>query len=284
MAAAGALVAGVAALGVLLAVSAWTNAPAARSGPSPLVAWWVLWWRPIVAGAVAGAVGVLFTGWLIGGLAVGALALLGVRAWQRRGSSRRMVEARIDGLAAWCEQLRDLLSADQGLVSTIDATVRTCPSAIRPAVARLAVGLERQSPSVAVGRFADELDDPSADLVASVLVLAMSRSSHTAEMLSGLAATMRERASMQLRVEAERAGTRSEARFVVGFTAVVVVGVIVFGQGSEFLAAYDDAAGQLVLFVVAAMFGVAGWWLLRLGRFQRPERFLTGAGDEVVGS
>ena len=153
-------------------------------------------------------------------------------------------------MAAWCEQLRDLLSADHGLVSTVEASVATCPAAIRPAVARLSAGLQRQSPNIAVGRFADELDDASGDLVASVLLLAATRSSRTAEMLSELAGTIRERASMRLRVEAERAGTRSEARFVVGFTVAVVV-VVVFGRDSEFLAAYDSSDGQLVLALVA---------------------------------
>ena len=43
-------------------------------------------------------------------------------------------------------------------------------------------------------------DDPSGDLVASVLLLAMSRSGRTAEVLSELAVTIRDRASMRLRV------------------------------------------------------------------------------------
>lgn len=266
---------GIAAVGVLVVVSAWTEPAARRVGPSPLVVWWAGWSRPLLAGAVGAVVVFIVTGWLVGlvvGFAVGVWAW---RGWQHRGVSRKVEEARIDALAAWCEQLRDLLSADHGLVSTVEASVATCPAAIRPAVARLSAGLQRQSPNIAVGRFADELDDASGDLVASVLLLAAVRSSRTAEMLSELAGTIRERASMRLRVEAERAGTRSEARFVVGFTVAVVVVVVVFGRDSEFLAAYDSSDGQLVLALVAAMFVLAGRWLLRLGRFEQPERFLT---------
>jgi plastocyanin len=84
-------------------------------------------------------------------------------------------------------------------------------------------------------------------LVAPVLLLAMSRSGRTAEVLSELAVTIRDRASMRLRVDAERARQRSEARFVVGFGAVVITDVIVFGQNTTFLDAYDSAAGQLVV-------------------------------------
>lgn len=280
MAALAGLLGGVAALGVLVVLSAWRPPPARPLGPSRVARWWAVWSRPMLAGAVGGLVVLVVTGWLVGaiaGFAVGAWAL---QARQRRGISRKVEEARIDALAAWCEQLRDLLSADHGLVSTVDASVATCPTAIRPAVARLSAGLQRGSPDVAVARFADELDDASADLVASVLRLAAARSSRTAEMLSELAETIRERASMRLRVEAERAGTRSEARFVVGFTVAVVAGVVVFGRGSEFLAAYDSGDGQLVLALVLSMFVLAGRWLLRLGRFERPARFLTLAVEE----
>ena len=64
------------------------------------------------------------------------------------GGSRRRPrqdQARIEALAAWCEQLRDLLVAEHGIIGTIAATVRTCPAAIRTEVARLASRLGRQS-------------------------------------------------------------------------------------------------------------------------------------------
>ena len=158
-----------------------------------------------------------------------------------RRASVKVEQARIEALASWCEQLRDLLTAEHGIVGTIAATARTCPEPIRPEVERLATRLSRQNPDTAIRQFAAELDDPSGDLVASVLLLAMSRSSRTSELLSELAGTIRERAAMRLRVEADRAGQRSEARFIIAFSAVAVTGVVVFGRDSEFLDAYDDA-------------------------------------------
>ena len=175
----------------------------------------------------------------------------------------------------WCEQLRDLLAADQGIVGTIAATVRTCPAALQPQVAALSARLGRQDAAAAIGQFADEVDDPSADLVATVLLEATRRSSRTSELLSELAATIRERAAMRLRVEAERAGHRSEARFVVIFSALVIAAVCVFGRDSEFLDAFDDPSGQVVLAIVALCFGGGVWWLVRLTRFDRPARFLS---------
>ena len=86
----------------------------------------------------------------------------------------------------------------------------------------------------------------------------------------------------RLLLAGSRAGQRSEARFVLGFGVAVVVGVTVFGRGTSFLDAYNSVGGQLVLALVAALYGGGMWWLSRLMRFERPARFLTG--PELEGS
>jgi Flp pilus assembly protein TadB len=171
------------------------------------------------------------------------------------------------------------MSAEHGVLATVVATTATCPVAIRAEVSRLATRIERTSPSSAIRQFAVEVDDPSGDLIASVLVLAMSHSGKTSELLSELASTIRERAAMRLRVEAERSGQRAEARFVIGFSLVVMIAIALFGRDSQFLDAYDSAIGQLVLLLIATAFGVGMLWLSRLTRFERPARFLSIGGD-----
>ena len=84
---------------------------------------------------------------------------------------------------------------------------------------------------------------------------------------------------MRLRVEADRSGQRSEARFIVGFSTVAITGILIFGRQSEFLDAYDDGGGQLVLAFVIACFGFGGWWMAKLTRFERPQRFLSVEDD-----
>ena len=72
--------------------------------------------------AVAAVVGLLVTGWLIGALAAGLAGWAAVNAWDGAATTRRGGEQqRIEALAVWCEQLRDLLSADIGIIGTIDA-------------------------------------------------------------------------------------------------------------------------------------------------------------------
>lgn len=268
-----ALLAGGAAVGGLLMVSAWTSPPPQRVR-SRLE--WSRWIRPIIGAVVVGLVALALTGWVVAGAAGAVAGFAAVRAWQRRlPGGAKAEQARVEALAAWCEQLRDLLSAEHGVIGTIVATARTCPDAIRPEVETLAAQLGRQRPETAVREFAAAVDDPSGDLVASVLLLAMSRSSRTSELLSELAVTIRERAAMRLRVEADRAGQRSEARFIIAFSAVFIGGVAIFGRGSDFLDAYDTVTGQLVLALVAVLFTLGIRWLRRLTRFARPARFLA---------
>ena len=266
------LIGGLVGFGAVYFVTAWSPGPPARvAAPTD----WGGLVRPIVAALVSGAFALVLTGWVVAALAGAYGGYAAARTLTNRRTSGKVEQERITALASWCEQLRDLLTAEHGIVGTIAATARTCPEPIRPEVERLATRLSRQNPNSAIRQFAAELDDPSGDLVASVLLLAMSRSSRTSELLSELAGTIRDRAAMRLRVEAERTGQRSEARFIIGFSAVVVTGVLIFGRDSEFLDAYDGASGQVVLAFVIACFGLGGWWMSKLTRFERPARFLS---------
>jgi Flp pilus assembly protein TadB len=266
------LIGGLIGFGIVYSATAWSGpAPSRVASPTD----WGQLLRPLAAGAVCGLGALLLTGWLVAALAGACGGYAASRALSTRTTSAKVEQARIVALASWCEQLRDLLTAEYGIIGTIAATVRTCPEPIRPEVERLATRLSRQDPRNAIRQFAAEVDDPSGDLVASVLLLAMSRSSRTSELLSELAGTIRDRAAMRLRVEADRSGQRSEARFIVAFSAVAIAGVLVFGRDSEFLDAYDSGSGQLVLALVIGCFAVGGWWMSRLTRFERPARFLS---------
>lgn len=262
------------AIGLLLLSTAWASPPSPHAAPIDRD-------RIVVrigGTLLVGLVSLALTGWLVALFVGGAFGWWATGAWLDRRLGRGTDQERIEALAGWCEQLRDLLSAEHGIVGTVAATVPTCPDAIRPEVSRLATRVERQSAETAIRRFAVEVDDPSGDLIASVLLLAMSHSGRTSELLGELATTIRDRAAMRLRVEAERSGQRAEGRFVIGFSVVVMLAVTLFGRGSRFLDAYDDALGQAVLTIVAAMFGIGTVWLSRLTRFERPARFLSVGG------
>jgi hypothetical protein len=47
----------------------------------------------------------------------------------------------------------------------------------------------------------------------------------------------------------------------------------------SFLAPYNSSFGQLVLALIAVLYGLGIWWLRRLARFESPQRLL---GDSAV--
>ena len=181
---------------------------------------------------------------------------------------------RLEALASWIESVRDVLMAGEQPIGAIASTVATCPPVIRPHVRRLAVGLGRQDPDVVFRRFADDLDDPIGDLVATGLSIAVRRGARTVGVLSALAEQTRQQVDRRRLVEAERAPTRREVTVLTAIMGALVVGLLVFGR-SEYLPAYDEASGQLFLAVAVA--GYAGLLarVQRLARFPRAGRFLS---------
>ncbi len=239
-----------------------------------------------LAAALAAATIVLFvSGWLLPAAIVGGSAFWATAGWmgRRRGANREI--ERLDALASWIESVRDVLMAGEQPIGAITSTVGACPPIIRPQVRRLALGLARQDPDHVFRRFADDLDDPLADLVATGLSIAVRRGARTVPVLSALAEQTRQQVDRRRLVEAERAPTRREVKALTAIMGALVLGLLLLGR-SEYLAAYDTASGQT--FLAAALIGYAALILRvqRLAAFPRPGRFLTAAtggfADEQV--
>jgi tight adherence protein B len=232
----------------------------------------------VVVAVLAGSAVVLISGWVLPAI------VLGVAAWFAAGTlvgrqrfDRSEIE-RIEALASWIENLRDVLVAGDQPIGAITSTVSTCPAPIRPQVRRLAAGLGRQDPDVVFRRFADEIDDPIGDLVAAGLLIAVRRGARTVAVLSALAEQARTQADRRRLVEAERAPTRREVSALTLIMVMLVIALFVFGR-SEYLAAYDDAAGQLFVATALVAYGALLARVQRLARFPRPARFLSLSGD-----
>jgi hypothetical protein len=203
---------------------------------------------------------------------VGCWHAIGI--WQQRNAGGVSDLERIDALASWIENLRDVLIAGDQPVGAINATVATCPAAIRPQVRRLAAGLGRQDPAIVFRRFADDVDDPLGDLVAAGLLIAVQRGARTAAVLGSLAEQARRQADRRRLVEAERAPIQREVTLLTVIMGSLVVGLLVFGR-ADYLAPYDTAGGQLFLGLVLGIYAALLLRVQRLARFPRPSRFLT---------
>jgi Flp pilus assembly protein TadB len=192
-------------------------------------------------------------------------------------AARQAAVARAEAVAAWAEMLRDTLAGAAGLEQAITATAPVAPAPVRPQVLTLATRLEghRMRLVPALHAFADDLADPTADLVVAALVLSSERQARRlGELLGALARAARDDATMRLRVEAGRARTRTSVRVVVGVTLAMAAGLVVLNRG--YLSPYDSAFGQLVLVAVGGLFAAAFWWLARMARIDAPERLLGG--------
>ncbi|SDH81213.1 type II secretion system F family protein [Nonomuraea jiangxiensis] len=229
--------------------------------------------------AVAATMVLVITGWPV--VAVGTVLL--VFAW--RGLSggaaeERAAMSRLEGLAAWTESLRDTIAGAAGLEQAIPSSIRAAAPTLRPHLRAMIDRLHtRMALPDALALFADELDDPSADLVVAALILnSRLRGPGLRDVLGALAVSAREELDMRRRVEAERRATRRSVQIVV-ITALAFAGILVVFNPA-YVEEYEDALGQAVLVVVAGLFGAGFAWMRRLARFDKPTRLLMGGGGD----
>jgi Flp pilus assembly protein TadB len=221
--------------------------------------------------ALAGIVVLAATRWLAAGLLVAAAVwavprLLGGRA------ARDAAIARTEAIAAWTEMVRDSIVAASGLEEAIAATGSVAPAAIAPEVRSLVRRLDHLSLPDALVAFGLDVQHPSADLVvASLVIAARMEASDLSSLLSRLADAIRDDARMRVRVEVGRTRVRTAAKVIVGVVAATVVLLAVTNR--DYLTAYDEPFGQVMLAVAGGFFALGGWLLDRMATVQLPERF-----------
>lgn len=228
-----------------------------------------------MTGAGVGLAVLVFTRWLVLAVALGLLAGFWRHVFGGTAEEQRAI-ARLDALASWTESLRDTIAGAVGLEQAIPATAATSAPAIRPALNLLVDRLRIREPlPTALLRFADDLDDPSADLIVAALVLnARLRGPGLRDVLSALAESAREELDMRRRIDATRRSTRRSVQIVIGVTLGVAGLLITLNQ--QYVEPYGTFVGQIFLTITILLFAAGVVWLRRLARIQMPERFLSG--------
>jgi hypothetical protein len=69
---------------------------------------------------------------------------------------------------------------------------------------------------------------------------------------------------------------RTAVQVIAACTLVTAAGLVAFNP--SYVSIYSSALGQLVLAVIAGIWGVSLWWIARMSEFAVPERFLTRTG------
>lgn len=210
------------------------------------------------------------TGWVVGAVAAAAAAVVIPRSARYRAERRRRRQVNA-AVTVWVEMLRDAVAAGRGLGEALAATAGLAPLPVRAATIGLQARAARGPLPPALRIFADEVDDPTADLLAAALTLGATREVRDlADLLGTLATTSRERARVAETADAGRAGIRTTARAI---TAISAVAVLLFTLASPtYLSPFDGPAGQIALAVSFSLFAAGGWGLQRLGEPPAPDR------------
>ncbi|MDT0164493.1 type II secretion system F family protein [Actinotalea sp. AC32] len=245
-------------------------------------------WRSYVASRrarllVALAVGILVWAafsWPVAGI-LAAATVIGLPVLLGAGAKEQRRIDRIEAIEEWTRRLSDVLVAGAGLEQAVTTSVATAPEAIRPEVSALGARLAARWPAEqALHAFAEDMDDASADLVVSALVLAARRRGPgLSRVLVSVADSVAEDVAARRRVEAERAKPRATAKAVTLITlAVVAIGSV----NTTYVAPYRSALGQLVLAAVAVGFAACLTWIHRLTISPPEPRFLGGTSDDAL--
>jgi hypothetical protein len=235
---------------------------------------------PAGTGAAAAILTLVASGRVVLAAAVG---LLTASSWHLSGgaSEQRAALVRLDALVSWTQSLRDAIRDEVGLEQAIPATVAAAAPALRPALEVLVDGLRIRDPD-ALARFADQVDDPSADLIiGSLLLNARLRGPALRTMLTALGVTAREELDLRRRIDTSSRADRRVGLVVVGVTLSVAAPVMALNQ--RYLATYGTTAGEWVLLAVVALFGVGAVSARRRARVELPARFLAGASGRELG-
>jgi Flp pilus assembly protein TadB len=231
-------------------------------------------------GGIAIVIGILVliaTRWVVAGIGVGLLAY-SWRSLSGAGSERAAI-ARLEGLATWTESLRDTIAGAVGLEQAIPSSTRIAAPAIKEPLIKLVDRLHTRMPMPdALRLFASDLDDASADLIIAALVInSRLRGPGLRDLLGALSRSVREELDMRRKVSAERRSTRRSVQIVILVSVGMAIGLAFIDR--SFLAPYSSPFGQLVLGLIACLYGLGIGWLRRLARFESPQRML---GDSAA--
>jgi hypothetical protein len=230
--------------------------------------------RWATAALAAGLLVLVVTRWPAVALLAAALVVTGPRLAGGGARERRAV-AKLEALAVWTETLRDIAKTASGLEAAIPRTLPSVPDLLERPVRHLTYRLSGYVPlPEALSLFADDVDDPGADMVVAALSLnARQRAGSLVRVLSTLARTTRAELDMRRTILHERNAVRRQAKQVAALALLLVVAQAVLSP--QFVAPYGTGVGQVVLTVLAAAYlGL----VLRLRALAEPEpepRFLT---------
>jgi Flp pilus assembly protein TadB len=229
----------------------------------------------LVAGELAGLLFWFATGWMIFIAAI-PLAMLGLRAIFSDQGEKSQTD-KLSAIETWTRSLSGLIVTGTPLERALTSSLSNAQPEIYPEVSRLVARLEARWPTMdALQAFADDLNDPTGDLVVMNLMLAAKeRGQGLVNALNDLAQTVFEEVKVRRQVTSDRAKPRWNARVVTGLTIGLLLAVPLMSSFSE---PYKSPIGQLIF---AGWLGIIALLLLAMKRIVAPPaipRMLANTG------
>lgn len=227
----------------------------------------------VAAAAATFVLVLLATRWVLLGVLAGVLVLW----WDTLVHDRRADEERrrLEGIAKWLEDLRDLLRASSiGAEQALEQVARRPPAAVAGALGTF-VQRRRQGFRIedALADLADDLAHPTADAAVAAIRLVVSGATGAGRLfgtVDALAAAARDEVRARERVDRTRAVYQNSMKRLVVIGAALVAYLRFFA--GDLLAPYSTATGQVVLLLPLGLWFGCVLWLRSLCRYDLPAR------------
>lgn len=274
-----AIAAGVAGLLLVIAglIPVSTDDAPARPGRGRLADRFRLRWTKrrrtlAIVGLAAGVVLWFATGWIVFLVGVPAAAIALPALLSAGGTAERI--ARLDALESWTRSLAGLTIAGAGLEQTIAASRSSAGEPIRPQVSTLVARLNAHwRTDEALRAFADDVDDPTCDLIVLHLLLAeRMRGPGLSRALEDLADSISDEVRARRAIETDRAKPRQNTRIITVTTLLLLAAMPFTGT---FMAPYASVTGQALLTGWLALYAVVLVWLRRTSEPPASTRMLV---------
>lgn len=225
-----------------------------------------------LAGLAGGIALWVISGWIITLVAVPAAAI-GIPILLGKGAEPQNIE-RLEAIETWTRSLSGLIVSGAGLEQAIMVSLSSTPTPLRDQVTRLVARINaRWSIQDALQGFADDLADPTGDLVVAHLQLAASeRGPGLANALDDLAQDVFDEVKARRQIEADRAKPRQNVRLITYITLGVLA---LLPLGGQFFTPYGTPIGQLLLTIWLVVYVAVLVWLKQFSNGRPTPRILT---------
>lgn len=228
-------------------------------------------WVLVALATAAGVLVAILTGWIVAVVVLPG-AVIALPTILAAPPSRAQI-GKLDALQEWTRSLAGVLTVTLSLEAALVVTLRSAPQAIRPEVGRLVARIRSGwYTKDALRAFADDLDDPTGDLVATNLLLGASRRGPgLASVLEALAESVAADVRARRAIEADQAKPRATARLV---TLITVGALVVLAATGHYVAPYGTPLGQIILAALLSAYVATLVWMRRMSAGKPLPRFL----------